>query len=523
MTKPLRPIRCAIYTRVSSDQRLEQDFNSLDAQREACTAYIKSQVQEGWKRLSQTYDDGGYSGGSLERPALQSLLENIRTGGIDIVVVYKVDRLTRSLGDFAKLVELFDEHKVSFVSVTQSFNTTSSMGRLTLNVLLSFAQFEREVTGERIRDKIAASKKKGLWVGGVVPLGYRVEDKKLVVEESEAEILRLIFRKYLELGSLPALQRDLRERGTRTRPRVLSSGRQIGGVPLTIGPLNYILRNRVYLGEINHQEESYRGEHSAIIEPALFDAVQTKLSENLVDRTKLRLASGALLARRIFDDRGNRMSPSYAIKKGVRYRYYVSCAIAQGLKSEAGSIPRVPAAEIERLTTDALRRHYTDHDVESDRELVERCLARIEIRRGSLRLTLNMHPSEDGQELQEVSVLWSPQPVSCKRDLVLPPDADRDTAKPMKSENRVRLLRAIRKGMAWMDELIACPSLNTQALAEREGCSERAIRMGISLAFLAPEITQAAVDGRLPRGLGLARLTELPASWAEQRRILGLN
>src|SRR5947209_1921259 len=277
-----KPVRCAIYTRVSTDQGLEQDFNSLDAQYDASQAYIRSQAHAGWTLLRGKYDDGGFSGGNTERPALQRLLNDVRRGKIDIIVVYKVDRLTRSLGDFAKLVELFDEHKVSFVSVTQSFNTTSSMGRLTLNVLLSFAQFEREVTGERIRDKIAASKKKGLWVGGVVPLGYRVEDKKLVVEESEAEIVKLIFRNYLELGSLPTLQRDLRERGIRTRPRVLSSGRQIGGVPLTIGPLSYIRRNRVYLGEINHQQESYRGEHRAILEPALFEAVQAKLSDNVV-------------------------------------------------------------------------------------------------------------------------------------------------------------------------------------------------------------------------------------------------
>src|SRR4051812_9465534 len=264
----LKPLRCAIYTRVSTEHGLEQEFNSLDSQREAAEAYIKSQAHEG-SRLHPARYDGGFSGGTLDRPALQRLLEHIRSGQIDVVVVYKVDRLTRSLAGFAKLVELFYQHGVSFVSVTQACNTTSSMGRLTLNVLLSFAQFEREVTGERIRDKIAASKKKGLWVGGVVPLGYSVEDKKLVVEESEAEIVRLIFRGYLELGSLPALQRDLRERGIRTRPRVLSSGRQIGGVPLTIGPLNYILRNRVYLGEINHQRESYRGEHPGIVDPAV--------------------------------------------------------------------------------------------------------------------------------------------------------------------------------------------------------------------------------------------------------------
>ncbi|WP_371744714.1 recombinase family protein [Nordella sp. HKS 07] len=317
MTKPSERVaaRCAIYTRVSSDQGLEQDFNSLDAQREACSAYIKSQASEGWKALSRTYDDGGYSGGSLERPAVQQLLDDIRARRIDIVVVYKVDRLTRALADFAKLVELFDGHGVSFVSVTQSFNTTTSMGRLTLNVLLSFAQFEREVTGERIRDKIAASKKKGLWVGGVVPLGYRVENKHLIVDDGEAATVKLIFARYLELGSLPALQKDLREKGIITRVRTLSSGRTVGGGPLTNGPLNHILRNRVYLGEINHQGQSYKGEHQPIIDPVLFDTVQARLSHNLQVRREDRLASEALLTGKFFDDRNNRMSPTYAIKR----------------------------------------------------------------------------------------------------------------------------------------------------------------------------------------------------------------
>ena len=243
-----------------------------------------------------------------------------RSKKIDIVVVYKVDRLTRSLADFAKLVELFDAQGISFVSVTQSFNTTTSMGRLTLNVLLSFAQFEREVTGERIRDKIAASKKKGLWVGGVVPLGYRVENKKLIVEEAEAATVRLIFERYKEIGSLPALQQALRDRGIRTRTRTLSSGRQVGGIPLTNGPLNHILRNRVYLGEINHQGESYPGEHQPLIAAELFDAVQIKLSDNLLIRRSDRFASDALLTGKIYDDLDNRMSPTYAIKRGVRYR-----------------------------------------------------------------------------------------------------------------------------------------------------------------------------------------------------------
>jgi site-specific DNA recombinase len=282
---PTRTLRCAIYTRVSTDQGLEQEFNSLDAQREAAQAYVKSQAHEGWRLIRDRYDDGGFSGGSMERPALQTLLTDVKQRRIDTIVVYKVDRLTRSLADFAKLVELFDEYGVSFVSVTQSFNTTTSMGRLTLNVLLSFAQFEREVTGERIRDKIAASKKKGMWVGGVVPLGYEVKNKKLIVNDAEAATVRMIFERYLALGSLPALQRELRAQGIVTRKRILSSGKTIGGTPLTNGPLAYMLRNRVYLGEINHRDQSYRGEHPSILDQTLFDAVQAKLDENRRGRT----------------------------------------------------------------------------------------------------------------------------------------------------------------------------------------------------------------------------------------------
>src|SRR5215207_6352289 len=281
MTKPAqRMLRCAIYTRVSTEHGLEQDFNSLDAQREAGRAYVRSQTHEGWLLVKESFDDGGFSGGSLERPALQRLLAAIRSRLIDVVVVYKVDRLTRSLADFAKLVEIFDGQGVSFVSVTQSFNTTTSMGRLTLNMLLSFAQFEREVTGERIRDKLAASKRRGIWVGGIVPRGYEGRHRKLMIREDEAATVRLIFERYLALGSLPALQRDLRERGIVTRVRTLGSGRTVGGVPLTNGPLAYLLRNRVYLGELNHKGASHPGQHEPIIAPALFDAVQEKLTAN---------------------------------------------------------------------------------------------------------------------------------------------------------------------------------------------------------------------------------------------------
>ena len=313
--------RCAVYTRVSTDHRLEQDFNSLDAQREAAQAYVWSQAGEGWKLVNGgVFSDGGFSGGSMERPALQRLLELVRSRGVDVIVVYKVDRLTRSLADFAKLVELFDASGVSFVSVTQSFNTTTSMGRLTLNMLLSFAQFEREVTGERIRDKIAASKKRGIWVGGVVPLGYRVEAKKLVIDDAEATT-RLIFERYLALGALSALQKELRERGVVTRRRTLASGATVGGIPLTNGPLAHLLGNRVYLGEINHKGSSYPGEHPPIVPAELFEAVQARITANRSGAKSRRAASGALLLGRLFDDRGHPMTPSTTIRKGVRYRY----------------------------------------------------------------------------------------------------------------------------------------------------------------------------------------------------------
>ena len=250
-----KPVRCAIYTRVSTDQGLEQDFNSLDAQYDAAEAYIRSQVHAGWTLIRARYDDGGYSGGSTDRPALQRLLADVKARKVDVIVVYKVDRLTRSLADFAKLVELFDGHGVSFVSVTQQFNTTTSMGRLTLNVLLSFAQFEREVTSERIRDKIAASKRKGLWVGGIAPLGYETKDRKIVVVEEEAECVRTIFRRYLELGSLNLLMADLREQGIVTKVRSLKTGRTVGGIPFTRGPLAHFLRNRFYIGEVAFKGE----------------------------------------------------------------------------------------------------------------------------------------------------------------------------------------------------------------------------------------------------------------------------
>src|SRR5271165_4998719 len=346
-----RSLRCAIYTRVSTDQGLEQDFNSLDAQREASEAYIKSQAHEGWRLIRHHYDDGGYSGGSMDRPALQRLLADMQARRIDVIVVYKVDRLTRSLADFAKLVELFDKHDVSFVSVTQSFNTTTSMGRLTLNVLLSFAQFEREVTGERIRDKIAASKKKGMWMGGVVPLGYRVEDRALHIVEDHAEIVRSLFRRYLEAGGVVRLKQRLDAEGFRLPVRIDGVGRSVGGGPLSRGHIYKMLSNPIYVGLIAHKGQVHQGQHMPIVPQVLWDQVQQTLNDRqgAAKTNRTRQASEALLAGKLFDDRGNRMSPSWAKKVPKRWRYYVSQATVQGQRSNAGSIVRVPAAHVEAL------------------------------------------------------------------------------------------------------------------------------------------------------------------------------
>ena len=391
MNGSVKCLRCAIYTRKSSDHNLDLTFTSLDAQREACEAYIKSQASEGWRLVSDHYDDGGLSGASLERPAPQALLADVRARKVDTVVVYKVDRLTRSLADFAKLIELFETHSVSFVSVTQSFNTSSSMGRLTLNVLLSFAQFERELIGERVRDKIAASKRKGIWVGGPVPLGYAAVDKKIVVVEAEAASVRTIFGRYLELGSIRALAEDLDCRGIRSKPRRLSNGRTIGGGRFGVGALAHLLKNRFYIGEVVYRGEVHGGEQAPIVDRALFAAVQAKLAAQAVAR-RCRLR-GAPLSGHLFDNRGNRMSPTHANKGGARYRYYVSQAVLQNKPQPSGLVGRVPAAEIEALVVVALRSHLSASSAgeqlpDNDRDLLERHLERVTLTPNHLELRL---------------------------------------------------------------------------------------------------------------------------------------
>jgi site-specific DNA recombinase len=530
--------RCAIYTRKSTEYNLELAFNSLDAQREACEAYIKSQAHEGWRLIPIRYDDGAFSGASLDRPALHQLLTDVRSGKIEIVLVYKVDRLTRSLADFAQLIELFDAHGVSFVSVTQSFNTSSSMGRLTLNVLLSFAQFERELIGERVRDKIAASKRKGIWVGGPVPLGYAAVDKKILVVPAEADAVRTIFARYLELGSVRLLAQDLDRQGIRSKPRRLSTGRTIGGGRFGVGALAHLLKNRFYIGEVVYRAEIHRGEHEPILDPARFEAVQAKLAaQALARRCRLR-GSPAILSGRLFDDRGNRMSPAHTNKGGARYRYYVSQAVLQRKPLAAGAIARVPAHEIEVLISAALRRHLQANGTDAlggDRELVERHIERITLSRKHIHLLLRQignaavqadadenasRPvSEQRHGTVNVTIPWTSTRQAAVKGIIHVPAHNT----PMAPSRRDALLMAIAKARNWADELAHGRLGSFAVLAGREGKVERHIRLLVPLAFLSPRIVSRLLDGTAPARLTITALARaLPWSWAEQERRLGL-
>jgi DNA invertase Pin-like site-specific DNA recombinase len=521
---PSKAVRCAIYTRVSTDHGLEQDFNSLDAQYEASQAYIKSQAHAGWSLIRAKYDDGGYSGGNTERPALQRLLDDVRAGKIDVIVVYKVDRLTRSLADFAKLVELFDRHQVSFVSVTQQFNTTTSMGRLTLNVLLSFAQFEREVTSERIRDKIAASKRKGLWVGGMAPLGYDTRDRRITINKEEAQRVQTIFESYLKLGSLTLLLSDLHERGIVTKVRTLKTGKTVGGIPFTRGPLAHLLRNRFYVGEVAFKGEVLKGEQPVIVDRALFDAVQAKLTEQVNCHNAARSKSDSLLMGRIFDDRGNRMSPTHARKGGVRYRYYLSSSLLQGRTEHAGSIRRVAAPDIEGVVVKLIREHVNPASPMDDRSLIETHIVRVEVHPDRLIIQL-AHDSnrQTPTHKNTLTVPWRKTAMTRRREILLPAGVAPDHARPIRSESRVLLVASIARGRRWLTELLTDPNASAYSIARRDRCSVRKVNMTISLAFLSPDLVHAAVTGRLPRGIGVVRLIDMPAEWSRQHQMLGLS
>jgi site-specific DNA recombinase len=546
MTGANKLVRCAIYTRVSTDSGLDQEFNSLDAQYDAASAYIKSQAHAHWALVRTRYDDGGFSGGSTNRPALQQLLADIKAHRINVIVVYKVDRLTRSLSDFAKLVELFDANGVSFVSVTQQFNTTTSMGRLTLNVLLSFAQFEREVTAERIRDKVAASKRKGLWVGGMVPFGYELKDGKLLIVEEEAERVRTIFRRYLELGSVNRLVIDLGERGFRSKIRKLSNGTIRGGIAFTQGPLFYMLRNRFYIGEVLYKNEICPGPQPPLLDRYLFDAVQAKLTAQWSHRTITRGKSAALLSGLLFDDAGHPMQPTHATKSGVRYRYYVSQPHLRGsATSSSSTVSRVPATYIEAAVMAAIAVHLCEqrrpaadqHPV--DRNILAAYIARIDVTKNQLAIKLKRPVADDGSDVDQefapdmesdgntsdpiLRIPWCKPPSRKSRELLLPPSIPRRTVRPMKAERRTALLMAIARGRTWLDEIISGTAAGPEQLAALHKCSVRHVTMTISMAFIAPPLVKAAIEGRLPRGIGVANLRDAPAEWSRQFERLGLS
>jgi site-specific DNA recombinase len=558
--------RCAIYTRKSSEEGLEQSFNSLDAQREACLAYIESQRQEGWRVSSAHYDDGGYSGGTMERPALKQLLVDIEARKIDIVVVYKVDRLTRSLADFAKIIEVFDARQVSFVSVTQQFNTTSSMGRLTLNVLLSFAQFEREVTGERIRDKIAASKRKGMWMGGNVPLGYDVRDRKLQINEKEAEQVRRIYNLYLKLGCVKKLKAYLDQHNIGSKARVSSSGRKSGGVQFSRGALYTLLQNKTYLGEVPHKKNSYPGEHSAIVDRELWHNVQTLMQKNVHNRrTGADSASPSILRGLLFDGDGNRFTPSHAVKNGVRYRYYISQAVIKNAAANSRPGTRIPARQLEKLvlaeikaflnssdkvfealdisngdiaTTrellTAARQKARDLEAASTSDLIEllaETINRIKVCRDSIQihvsrtglrtrlLGLGTHiDSTDQNDDSGDDIFTLTTPLSLARrsgelKLIVQDElGNRETGMPATS-----ILKAIARATDWVNAIVAGEYKDQRALAAAIGVNERYVSRIISSAFLAPDIVTAIVEGREISELTLAEILEnVPLSWVNQ-------
>ena len=559
--------RCAVYTRKSSEEGLEQSFNSLDAQREACTAYIESQRHEGWCCLKTAYDDGGYSGGTLERPALAQLLKDIEAGSIDVVVVYKVDRLTRSLADFAKIVEIFDAAGVSFVSVTQQFNTTSSMGRLTLNVLLSFAQFEREVTGERIRDKIAASKRKGMWMGGRVPLGYDLADRKLIVNVAETEQVRTIFHRYLALGCVTKLQADLKTRGITSKRRLSKTGRRSGGYPYSRGALYDLLNARIYLGEITHKGNSYPGQHEAIIDQTLWDQVQAKLSTNRrARRHGVTAREPSLLAGLLHDAEGNRMTPSHTVKRGKRYRYYVSQALIRQRPGPEGTPGRVGAHELERIVIARLQKLLatprellatlgaTEEEAATQKTLLARAKAlaaelpelapakirefllatvwritlkestlTLQVDRGHLRATLlgrmvstrrlkGYRPQ--GEQLVPIHAEAKFETGNNGAALVLPPGNSESETGPSPA-----LIKAVALAHAGYEALLAGEAKDLKTLAQHFGLHRKYLQRILPLAFMAPKTVESFLQGAAGNTDHMpTSQTQMPKGWQANLR-----
>jgi DNA invertase Pin-like site-specific DNA recombinase len=509
-----KQIRCAIYTRKSTEHGLELEFNSLHAQRDACEAYIKSQASQGWKALPQHYDDPAYSGGNLDRPALQQLLKDIDAGRIDVIVVYKIDRLTRSLADFAKLVEAFDAKSISFVAVTQQFNTTTSMGRLTLNVLLSFAQFERELSSERVRDKVAASRRKGKWMGGTVPLGYEAKDKKLVINKAEAETVRYIFKRYLELQSFGKLVEDLDAKGIVTKRRDTKVKKFNGEIPFTYGPLAYFLKNRLYIGETGHKDKWFPGEHAAIIDRKTFDQVQQLLASKSAGRKAHRTASEAVLMGKLYDDRGNRMSPSFSCNSGVRYRFYVSSALLRGRKNDVGSVGRISAQEIEAAVIAALRTHNLQGRKEIDLTDLIYKVERVVISKNQLLITSSCVNADVDEAMPEIRIPWSSN-ASDSTAVV-------ETNGAPEGEHNQGLIQSVVRAHVWKQSLLDGTYESTEELAEANRLHPKFVRQAFRLAFLSPDVTSAILEDRQPASLSPARIPKLlPLPWSEHRRLLG--
>jgi site-specific DNA recombinase len=524
----MTPKRCAIYTRKSTEEGLEQAFNSLDAQCEACAAYILSQSHEGWEQIHEHYDDGGWSGGNMDRPGLKQLLADVSAGKVDVIVVYKVDRLTRSLADFARIVDTLDKAGASFVSVTQAFNTTTSMGRLTLNVLLSFAQFEREVTSERIRDKVAASKKKGMWMGGPVPLGYRLGDRKLMIDEHEAEIVRSIFRRYSELRSVTRLVEELAQQNVRTKVRQYSNGRTAGGVHFQRGSLSQLLQNPIFIGKVSYRGELYDGEHDGIIADDDWAEAQRILAANRRDR-KLgkQTRYPSLLTGLISDPDARPMTPVSTHKGSRRHRYYVT-RLRPGEDNERAW--RVPAGELDRAVMAAICDWLRSHErpcepgqLMSDRELAKELPGfsvpeqrkvliehRIKVQLGETELFLSI----GGEAQPVVSLPLRMVHRGAELKVIL------ESGDPQRTPDPV-LLKLVALAMSARKSLFGSkPNQLTSHYSKRH------LWQLLRISFLAPDIVTAIIEGRQPpslTGRRLLRVTDLPLDWPGQRRVLGFS
>ena len=559
-------LRCAIYTRKSSEEGLEQGFNSLDAQREACEAFVLSQQHEGWKVVPTMYDDGGYSGGNIERPALKQLLADIDQKKVNVVVVYKVDRLTRSLADFAKIVELFDAKGISFVSVTQQFNTTSSMGRLTLNVLLSFAQFEREVTGERIRDKIAASKQKGMWMGGTAPIGYVGFERTLVIDEAHAKMVRYFYERYLVLGSMRALQIDLDEKQMLAPLRYRVSGKAYGGKPLSRGNLQRILSNPIYLGKMTHFNKVFEGQHPAIIDQVLWDKVQAKIAGNKQSRTQRPKApSESLLTGLLFDSEGLRLTPSHSQKQSKRFRYYLSQKLVNEGKASSPNGIRIPAQELEAMVIHQLCDWLADSealigalnpepeqmqnliadsaklavDLQENKteqyQLLRQIIERVEVGSSYVSLSIKasalMMPAESTGSSTSDSTDSAKELITLKTNVQLKrcgyamrliiTDANKNQT--LKDQ---RLIDHISKAYQWLTLITSGKVQSIKEIAEAEGLDQSHVTRTINKAFLAPEIIRTIINGTQPAHLNLKYMKQfrlLPNDWNAQKSLLGFT